>query len=152
MWRGLSGRYTTTMTVMVCLDPCQWSSQSMAFSVSSTPVQQSLSQIRLALNTPCMALVICKNNYCYVFTLAASCGGTATYPVASTTAKLVGRIVLCVASASVYSPTWMLHSSCNNNNYYITLCLESRHRYPRFSAWSTGNVLYSYSQYWAQDG
>ena len=26
----------------------------------------------------------------------------------------------------------------------FTLCLESRLQYPRFSAWSTGSVLYSY--------
>jgi hypothetical protein len=33
------------MTVMVCLDPCQcFKSRSMAFRVSSTPVQQSVSR------------------------------------------------------------------------------------------------------------
>ena len=34
-WRGLSGKYTATMVVMVCLDPCPWS-QLMAFLVSFT--------------------------------------------------------------------------------------------------------------------
>ena len=51
MWRGLSGRYTATMTVMVCLDLCPWSLQSKAYRVYSGQ------PLRLAPNRPCMSLV-----------------------------------------------------------------------------------------------
>ena len=43
MWRGLSGRNKATMTVMVCLDLCPWSSQSMAFQFSFTIQSQGAS-------------------------------------------------------------------------------------------------------------
>ena len=42
-----------------------------------------------------------------------------------------------VAYAIKRSKSCLLH-------YNNTLCLESRHRYPRFSVWRIGSVLYSY--------
>ena len=64
--RGLSGWYTATTTVMVCLDLCTWSSQSMPQFFGA--LAASLSQLRLAPNRPCMSLVI-GNEYIYLLCL-----------------------------------------------------------------------------------
>ena len=49
-----------------------------------------------------MIIIILSSN----LTLAAGGGGVATHRIASTTVKLIGRVVLCVGYKSVHSPAW----------------------------------------------
>ena len=66
MWRGLSGRCTATMTVMLGFIVHGlhdlWL-QSLLQSIDLCPVRKNLSQLRLAPNRPCMSLVLYYSLY-----------------------------------------------------------------------------------------